>query len=101
MTHTSHSIARFSATLLVVSPAATVWRVSTPPLSPDPADRELEIELLTELALARAEREGTAVRVKERRWARVRFLLIVLVLALIAGTFIYLTLRSLRSAFGA
>jgi hypothetical protein len=39
--------------------------------------------------------------VKERRWARARFLLIVLVLALIAGTFIYLTLRSLRSAFGA
>jgi hypothetical protein len=75
--------------------------VSTPPRSPDPADRELEIELLTELALARAEREATQVRAAERRWARVRFLLIVAVLMLIAGTLIYLSLRTLRSAFGA
>lgn len=85
----------------MVSLIATVRRVATPPLEPDQLDRELEIELLTELALARAERETAAVRERRKRWSRIRFLAITLVLAAIAATFIYLSLRSLRSAFGA
>lgn len=75
--------------------------VSQPPLSPDAADRALEVQLQTELALAKAEREATTLRTSERRRARFRFLLIVLVLLAIATTFAYLTLQTLRSAFGA
>ena len=75
--------------------------VSQPPLSPDAADRELEVQLQTELALAKAEREATTLRTSERRRARFRFLLIVLVLLAIAATFAYLSLQTLRSAFGA
>lgn len=81
-------------------PVATVRDVGTPADS-DQLDRELEVELLTELALARAEREGAAVRARQRRWSRIRFLLVVLILAAIAATFIELSLRALRSAFGA
>ena len=75
--------------------------MATPPLDPDQLDRELEIELLTELKLARAEREATAVREREQRWGRIRFALIALILAAIAGLFIYLSLKALRDAFGA
>ena len=75
--------------------------MATPPLDPDQLDRELEIELLTELKLARAEREATAVREREQRWGRIRFALIALILAVIAATFIYLSLQALRDAFGA
>ena len=75
--------------------------MATPPLDPDQLDRELEIELLTELNLARAEREATAVREREQRWGRIRFALIALILAAIAGLFIYLSLQALRDAFGA
>jgi hypothetical protein len=75
--------------------------VSQPPLSPNAADRELEVQLQTELALAKAEREATTMRTSERRSARFRFLLIVLVLLAIATTFAYLSLQTLRSAFGA
>lgn len=74
--------------------------MGTPP-EPGHLDRELEVELLTELALARAEREAAAVRARQKRWSRVRFLLVVLVLAAIAATLIELSLRTLRSAFGA
>ena len=81
-------------------PPATVRSVATPPDS-DQLDRELEVELLTELALARAEREAASVRAREQRWSRVRFLLVVLFLAAIAAVFIELSLRALRSAFGA
>ena len=81
-------------------PPATVVGVSTPPDS-DQLDRELEVELLTELALARAEREAASVRTREQRWSRVRFLLVVLILAAIAAVLIELSLRALRSAFGA
>jgi hypothetical protein len=75
--------------------------VATPPLDPDQLDRELEIELLTELNLARAEREAAAVREREQRWGRIRFALIALILAAVAGLFIYLSLKALRDAFGA
>ena len=75
--------------------------VSQPPLSPDAADRELEVQLQTELALAKAEREATTLRTSERRKARFRFLIIVLLLLAIAATFAYLSLQTLRSAFGA
>ena len=85
----------------IVAPIATVGGVSTPPLDPGQLDRELEIELLTELALARAEREAAAVRERQQRWGRIRFIVIALVLAAIAGTFIYLSLQALRDAFGA
>ena len=75
--------------------------MATPPIEPDQLDRELEIELLTELALARAEREGAAVRERAKRWSRIRFIAVVVVLAAIAATFIYLSLQALRDAFGA
>ena len=75
--------------------------MATPPTEPDQLDRELEIELLTELALARAEREGAAVRERAKRWGRIRFIAVAVVLAAIAGTFIYLSLQALRDAFGA
>jgi hypothetical protein len=52
-------------------------------------------------ARMKAEREATTVRTSERRRARFRFLLIVLVLLAIASTFAYLSLQTLRSAFGA
>ena len=71
------------------------------PPEPGQLDRELEVELLTELALARAEREAAAVRASQQRWSRVRFVVVLLVLAAIAATFIELSLRALRSAFGA
>lgn len=68
---------------------------------PDAVDRELEIQLQTELALAKAEREAKAVRDRALRWARIRFILIVLVLVGIVAGFTYLSLQALRDAFGA
>jgi hypothetical protein len=74
--------------------------MGTPP-EPAQLERELEVELLTELTLARAEREGQAVRARQKRWSRVRFLVVVLVLTGIAAVLIELSLRALRASFGA
>jgi|GEM_PF-2536988 len=71
------------------------------PSEPTAADHSLEVQLQLELALAKAEREANTVRDSARRHARFRFIVIVLILLAMIGTFTYLSLQTLRSAFGA
>jgi len=70
-------------------------------IDPEATDRELRVQLETELAFARAERDAHRVRSTARRSALLRFLLIVLVLLTITATFAYLSLEALRDSFGA
>ena len=78
-----------------------MWSVGSNSIDPEAADLELQVQLQTELALAKAEREANAVRSSARRWARIRFVVIVLILAGITAGFTYLSLTALRTSFGA